>query len=157
MAAYTAEVLWSRDGQDFLDKRYSRKHLLRFDGGIEVPGSASPHHVPLPCSVPDAVDPEEAFVAALSGCHMLWFLSFAAAHGFVVDRYHDRAEGVMGENEEGRLMMSVVTLRPEVAFAGEKQPDAGQIAYLHHRAHEACHIANSVKTEVRCEVGTGIE
>lgn len=151
MTAYTAEVLWSRAGQTFVDNRYSRKHILRFDGGIEVAGSSSPHVVPLPYSVPNAVDPEEMFVSSLSSCHMLWFLSIAAKNGFVVDRYHDIAEGLMALDSKGMLMMSVVTLRPEVAFSGERQPTVNELEQLHHEAHENCFIASSVKTEVRCE------
>lgn len=150
MATYTAEVIWSRSGQPFLDNRYSRKHVLHFDGGIEVPGSSSPHVVPLPYSASDAIDPEEAFVSSLSSCHMLWFLSLAANQGFIVDHYHDIAEGMMAKNSEGKLMMSVVTLRPKVSFSGERQPTAGELDQLHHQAHDECYIANSVKTEVRC-------
>lgn len=150
MITHTAEVLWSRSNQIFVDHRYSRKHLLRFDGGIEVAGSSSPHIVPLPYSASDAVDPEEAFIAALASCHMLWFLSLAAGQGLVVDSYHDRAEGVMAQNQEGHLMISVVTLRPEVKFSGAKQPDSDEFRNLHHQAHTRCFIAHSVKTEVRC-------
>ena len=94
MASYNAELTWEREGQDFLSNRYSRRHLIRFDGGVELPGSSSPHVVPLPWSDASAVDPEEAFVAALASCHMLWFLSIAAQRGFCVDRYEDAAEGV---------------------------------------------------------------
>jgi organic hydroperoxide reductase OsmC/OhrA len=151
MSTHTAEVLWSRGNQNFIDQRYSRKHVLRFDGGIEVAGSASPHVVPLPYAAADAIDPEEAFVAALSSCHMLWFLSLAAQQGYVVDDYHDSATGEMGQGPDGRLMMTVVTLRPAVRFSGEKQPNGAEHAALHHQAHAACFIANSVKTEVRCE------
>lgn len=151
MATYTAEVIWTRAGEKFLDNRYSRKHLLRFDGGIEVPASSSPHVVPLPHSAEDAVDPEEAFVASLSSCHMLWFLSFAVKQGFLVDSYHDTAEGTMGKNADGKLMISVVTLRPQVTFSGEKRPTPDEYEQLHHLAHEECFIANSVTTEVRCE------
>ncbi|MCC7197941.1 MAG: OsmC family protein [Gammaproteobacteria bacterium] len=152
MAAYTAEVLWSRaTGEAFTDNRYSRRHLLRFDGGVEVQGSASPQVVPLPFSVVDAVDPEEAFVSSLSSCHMLWFLSLAARQGFVVDRYRDLAEGVMAKNPAGKLVMSVVTLRPETTFSGERQPTPAELQALHEQAHDECFIANSVKTEVRCE------
>lgn len=150
MAMYTAEVIWSRSSQPFLDNRYSRKHLLRFDGGIEVAGSSSPHVVPLPYSALDAIDPEEAFIAALSSCHMLWFLSIAAKQGFVVDSYHDKAYGIMDKNAEGNLMMTVVTLQPDIAFSGEKQPTTEELESLHHQAHQECFIANSVKTEVRC-------
>ncbi|MBT3067277.1 OsmC family protein [Rhodoferax sp. U11-2br] len=151
MAQYTADIVWQREGQDFLDNRYSRKHLLRFDGGVEVAGSSSPHVVPLPMSDAAAIDPEEAFVASLASCHMLWFLSIAAKKRFCVDRYHDSAVGVMSQNEQGKLAMTVVTLRPAVSFSGEKQPTRAQIEALHHEAHEACYIANSVKSEVRCE------
>lgn len=151
MAQYTADIVWQREGQDFLDNRYSRKHLLRFDGGVEVAGSSSPHVVPLPMSDAAAIDPEEAFVASLASCHMLWFLSIAAKQRFCVDRYQDSAVGVMAKNELGKLAMTVVTLRPAVSFSGEHQPTRAQIDAMHHEAHEACYIANSVKTEVRCE------
>ena len=151
MAQYTAEVLWLRNEQDFLSNRYSRRHLLRFDGGIEVAGSSSPHVVPLPMSDAAAVDPEEAFVASLSSCHMLWFLSIAAKRKFCVDRYWDAATGIMGKNAEGKLAMLVVTLKPAVVFSGERVPTPQQIEQMHHEAHEECFIANSVKTEVRCE------
>ena len=153
MSTYTADVLWQRDGADFLGNRYSRRHLLRFDGGLEVPGSSSPHVIPVPMSDASALDPEEAFVASLSSCHMLWFLSFAAKRKFCVDRYFDSAEGIMAKNAEGRLAMTVVTLRPQVAFAGPA-PDAPALSALHHAAHDRCFIANSVKAEVRCEPQT---
>lgn len=156
MATYTAEVIWSRLDQKFLDNRYSRKHVLRFDGGLEVPGSSSPHVVPLPYSASDAIDPEEAFVCSLSSCHMLWFLSIAAKQGFIIDRYHDIAEGVMAKNPEGKLMMASVTLRPEVSFSGEKRPTTAELDQLHHLAHEECYIANSVKSEVRCVPRTSV-
>ena len=149
MATYTAEVIWSRDNQGFLDNQYSRSHVLRFDGGVEVQGSSSPHVVPLPYSVANAVDPEEFFVGALSSCHMLWFLSLAATQGFIIDRYHDCAEGRMEKNAAGKLFMSLVTLRPAVHFSGPS-PSPNQIEALHHQAHQECFIANSVKTEIRC-------
>ena len=151
MASYTADLLWERGEQDFLSNRYSRQHTLRFDGGAVVPGSSSPHVVPVPMSDASAVDPEEMFVAALSSCHMLWFLSIAAKRGFCVDRYADAAEGVMARNAERRMAMTVVTLRPTVAFSGAVQPTPEQVANMHHEAHDECFIANSVKTEVRCE------
>ena len=151
MATYTAEVIWSLGDQTFTDNRYSRKYLLRFDGGIEVAGSSSPHVVPVPYSSLDAIDPEEAFVSSLSSCHMLWFLSLAAKQGFVVNGYHDVAEGTMGANKNGKMAMLVVTLRPEVRFSGAKQPSFDQVERLHHQAHEECYLANSVITEVRCE------
>jgi organic hydroperoxide reductase OsmC/OhrA len=151
MASYIVEVEWSRGDQTFTDNRYSRKHVMRFDGGVEVPGSSSPHVVPLPYSEARAVDPEEAFVASLSTCHMLWFLSLAVKRGVVVDHYRDNAEGVMGKNAEGKLMVATVTLKPEVRFSGTKQPSAAELEALHHEAHRECFIANSVKTDVRCE------
>jgi organic hydroperoxide reductase OsmC/OhrA len=151
MSEYTAEVLWQRGDHDFLANTYSRRHSLRFDGGAEWAGSSSPHVVPLPFSDASAVDPEEAFVASLSSCHMLWFLTMAVKRKFCVDRYFDAARGVMEKNAEGKMAMTVVTLRPEVAFSGDNLPTREQIAHLHHRAHEECFIANSVKTDVRCE------
>jgi organic hydroperoxide reductase OsmC/OhrA len=152
MSEYTAEVIWVRDpAQDFLGNRYSRRHLMRFDGGAEVPGSSAPSSVPLPMSDAQAVDPEEAFVASLSSCHMLWFLAIAAQRKFVVDRYVDPAVGVMERNAQGKWAMTRVTLRPNVSFSGERKPSREELDQLHHRAHEECYIANSVRTEVRCE------
>jgi organic hydroperoxide reductase OsmC/OhrA len=151
MAKYCAEVLWQRGDQDFLGNQYSRRHLLKFDGGAEVAGSSSPHVVPVPMSDETAVDPEEAFVASLSSCHMLWFLSIAAKRRFCVDRYRDAAEGVMEKNTQGKLVISVVTLRPEVIFSGGRHPTDDEINQMHHIAHDECFIANSVRTEVRCE------
>ncbi len=151
MANYSAEVLWLRGDGDFLGNRYSRRHLLRFDGGLEVPGSSSPQVVPLPMSDASALDPEEAFVASLSSCHMLWFLSIAAKHRFCVDRYFDAASGVMAKNAAGKIAMTVVTLRPDVTFSGDRLPARAELDQLHHEAHESCFIASSVKTEVRCE------
>ena len=152
MSSYTAQVHWQRQAAEpFTDNRYSRRHMLRFDGGVDVPGSSSPQVVPLPLSDAQAVDPEEMFVAALASCHMLWFLSLAAQKGFVVDRYSDEAQGQMARNAQGRMAMTVVTLRPQVQWLGTPQPDAAALAALHHAAHEACYIANSVLTEVRCE------
>ena len=151
MSQYSAEILWTRGNQDFLGNHYSRKHSLRFDGGLEVPGSSSPHVVPVPMSDASAVDPEEAFVASLSSCHMLWFLAIAGKRKFCVDRYFDAAVGVMEKNEAGKMFMSVVTLKPDVTFSGERRPTREQLDQLHHQAHTECFIANSVKSEVRCE------
>ena len=150
MSEFTATIEWQRDGATFTDNRYSRGHSWRFDGGVEVPASSSPHSVRLPYSVAEAVDPEEAFVAALSSCHMLWFLSIAAKRGFAVERYRDEAVGIMARNAAGKLAMTQVTLRPVVTFCGDERPSAAEHAALHHEAHEECFIANSVKTEVRC-------
>lgn len=145
---YRATVSWTRSGAVFSDNRYSRFHLWTFDGGIEVPASASPSVVPLPLSREDAVDPEEAFVAAVSSCHMLTFLGIAAKKRFVVDSYEDRAVGVMTKNENGKLFVSRITLDPQIQFSGEKRPTPEQIAEIHHLAHQECFIANSVLTEV---------
>jgi organic hydroperoxide reductase OsmC/OhrA len=151
MGLHTANVRWERGEQPFLDNRYSRAHRWRFDGGAEVAGSSSPDVVAPPMSDPKAVDPEEAFIASLSSCHMLWFLSLAAARGFRVDRYVDDAEGTMAKNAAGKRAITQVTLRPAVQFSGEKMPTPAEIEGLHHKAHEECFIANSVKTEVRVE------
>lgn len=151
---YTVTVAWSRGEQAFTDGRYSRAHTWRFDGGIEVPASSSPHVVRVPLSSEAAVDPEEAFVASLSSCHMLFFLGFASRDGWRIDRYDDEAEGVMAKDAQGRMAMTTVTLRPRIVFSGDKRPTAAQIDELHHRSHEACFIANSVRTEVRVESRT---
>lgn len=151
MSQHTAIIEWERRRQSFADGKYSRAHAWRFDGGAEVRASSSPHVVPLPWSDPAGVDPEEAFVASLSSCHMLWFLHFAARRGFVVERYRDEAVGAMETVEEKRLAITRVTLRPEVIFAGEKTPAAEDVDRLHRLAHENCFIANSVKTAVTVE------
>jgi organic hydroperoxide reductase OsmC/OhrA len=151
MAHYLAEVIWKRGAQNFLDNRYSRRHVLRFDGGIEFPGSSSPHVVPQPMSDAAAVDPEEMFVASIANCHMLFFLSIAARKGFCVDSYHDRALGVMGKSAAGKMAVTKVTLRPEARFSGERMPGTDEIDAMHHEAHEECFIANSVLSEVSCE------
>ena len=151
MSIHTAKVRWVRGTQAFVDNRYSRLHRWSFDGGAEVPGSSSPHTVRAPLSDPAAVDPEEAFVASLASCHMLWFLSLAAKRGFRVDSYVDEAEGTMAKNERGKLAITLVTLRPAVEFSGEKLPTREDLEGLHHEAHEECFIANSVRSEVRCQ------
>ena len=152
MSTYTAIVRWTRSPDDvFAAGRYSRAHEWAFDGGGVVPASASPHVVPKPYSDEAGVDPEEAFIAALSSCHMLFVLDFARRAGFVVDSYEDRAEGVMEKNAEGRIAITRVTLRPHIAWGGDKQPDAAALAELHHKAHEACFIANSVTSKVTVE------
>ena len=151
MHRYTAQVTWERGDQPFTDNRYSRAHRWRFDGGAEVAGSSSPLSVRPPMSDPAAVDPEEAFVASLSSCHMLWFLGLAAKAGWRVDRYADDAEGVMEMNAEGKMAVTRVTLRPRIELSGERLPSPAEIEALHHAAHEQCYIANSVRTEVRVE------
>lgn len=150
MAEYKAEIRWHADGQAFTENRYSRAHTWHFDGGTVVPASSSPHVVPTPYSDPAAVDPEEAFVASLSSCHMLWFLSIAAKRGFQVESYVDRATGVMEKDSSGRLAITRVTLYPAAIFAEAHQPLDEELNAMHHEAHEKCFIANSVKTEVLC-------
>lgn len=149
MSSYTASVRWSRKGgEGFANGQYSRAHEWAFDGGAVVPASASPHVVPLPWSDEAGVDPEEAFIASLSSCHMLFFLDFARRGGFVADSYTDEAEGILDKRSDGHMWVSQVTLHPRVTWAGDP-PDEPSLADLHHRAHEACFIANSVTTEVR--------
>ena len=151
MSTYTATIRWSRNGAEgFARGQYSRAHEWTFDGGVTVPASPSPHIVPQPWSDLNAVDPEEAFIASLASCHLLFFVDLARRAGLVVDTYVDEAEGVLEKREDGRMWMSRVTLRPTIAWDGGA-PDAAAIADLHHRAHEACFIANSVTTEVTVE------
>jgi len=146
---YRASVTWKRaDDAKFTDQRYSRAHEWSFDGGITIPASSSPLSVRLPYSVTEAVDPEEALVAALASCHMLTFLYVAAKQGFVVDDYADDAIGEMTKNERGKLWVSRVTLSPKITFTGDKRPSPEQLGELHHLAHEECYIANSVRSEV---------
>jgi organic hydroperoxide reductase OsmC/OhrA len=148
---YQARVHWERGAAPFTDNRYSRGHTWHFDGGVEVPASSSPQVVRLPLSLEKAVDPEEAFVASLASCHMLFFLSFAATAGWRVDEYTDDALGTMGRNAAGKTAMLSVVLRPRVSFSGERLPSRADQQQLHHRSHEECFIANSVLTEVRVE------
>ncbi|MEO6023107.1 MAG: OsmC family protein [Burkholderiales bacterium] len=149
MTTYTAKIRWSRGEDRFTGNKYSRVHTWAFDGGAVVTASSSPHVVPVPYSSAEAIDPEEAFVASLSSCHMLWFLHLAAKRGFVVEQYEDSAEGVMARNESGKLAMTEVSLYPKAIFAGDLQPNASDIEQLHHAAHEECFIANSVKSKVQ--------
>ena len=151
MTQYQATIHWKRGHQVFTDNHYSRGHTWAFDGGITMPASSSPHIVPLPYSIANAVDPEEAFVASLSSCHMLWFLSIAAKRGFCVDSYADQAVGLMEKNDAGRLAITRVILRPQSVFSGKIFPTRAEIDAMHHEAHEECFIANSVKTKIECE------
>ena len=149
--SHTATIRWVRKGEgDFAKGQYSRAHEWLFDGGAKIAASPSPHVVPPPWSDPSGVDPEEAFVASLSSCHMLFFIDFARRKGLLVDEYVDAAEGILEKRADGRFAMTKVFLRPSVSWNGEPPPEA-TIADLHHRAHEACFIANSVTTEVIVE------
>jgi organic hydroperoxide reductase OsmC/OhrA len=151
MSEHRAAIRWQRTSPDFLKGKYSREHTWSFDGGLTVPASPSPLVVPAPWSNPANVDPEEAFVASVSSCHMLTFLFVAARQGFQVDRYDDEAVGVMTKNEKGVPWLSLVTLCPQIAYSGEKLPTPADEERLHHLAHEQCFIANSIKTEVVVE------
>lgn len=152
MSEYSAQLEWQRaEGAVFTDNRYSRRHVLRFDGGAEMPGSSAVASVPTPYSDASAVDPEEMFIAALSSCHLLWFLALAAKAGLTVDRYVDEALGTLAADGRGRMAMTVVTLRPRTTFSGPRQPTPAALQALHDAAHEHCYIANSVLTDVRCE------
>ena len=151
MHRHTAKVSWLRNSAAFTDNRYSRGHQWSFDGGARVAASSSPSVVPLPYSVAEAVDPEEALVAAASSCHMLTFLYHAAKQGFVVDSYEDEAFGTMAKNADGRIGFDRIVLRPKIAFGGARAPTAEQLASLHHAAHSECYIANSVKCDITVE------
>ena len=153
MSEYSATIKWQRsDNEVYIDNQYSRGHEWFFDGGFTVQASSSPHIVPLPYSIEANVDPEEAFIAALSSCHMLFFLSIAAKRKFIVDEYIDAAIGVMEKDSDGKTVITKVTLRPSVRFSGDKQPTLEQIEKIHHESHEKCFIANSVKTKVITEI-----
>jgi organic hydroperoxide reductase OsmC/OhrA len=151
MSNHSATISWKRTAPGFLKGEYSREHTWTFDGGLVVPASPSPSVVRAPYSNPANVDPEEAFVAAISSCHMLSFLYLASRHGFQVDAYQDEATGVMTKNEKGVLWVSAVTLHPKITYGGDKLPTPAQISELHHLAHEQCFIANSVRTHVSVE------
>jgi organic hydroperoxide reductase OsmC/OhrA len=148
MSEHKATISWKRTSDDFLKGRYSREHTWTFDGGATIPASPSPSVVPAPWSNPALIDPEEAFVASLSSCHMLTFLHLASRKGFQVDSYLDEAVGVMAKNEKGVPWVSTVTLHPRIGYGGGRLPAATEEEALHHSAHEQCFIANSVKTNV---------
>ncbi|MHC2070045.1 OsmC family protein [Bremerella sp. T1] len=151
MENYSVKLSWERGEDDFLDKKYHRAHTWSFDGGATVAASSSPNVLPPPMSDPTGVDPEEAFVAAIASCHMLWFLAIAAKHRWIVDSYEDQPVGTMDKNDQGKTAVAVVTLRPKVVFVGEHQPTEYEVETLHHEAHGLCFIANSVKSEIRIE------
>ena len=146
MAKYQASVRWESDG-NFGTGKYSRGHELRFDGGAVVRGSSSPNVVPLPFSDPAGVDPEEALLASVAACHMLWFLSLAQQAGIDVASYSDEASGRLGKDDRGKTAVTRIELSPEIAFAGPP-PSAEELERLHHEAHERCFIANSLRTEI---------
>jgi organic hydroperoxide reductase OsmC/OhrA len=153
MSEHKAIIRWSLTSPEFTKGRYSREHTWTFDGGVTVEASPSPSVVPAPWSNPANVDPEEAFVASVSSCHMLTFLHLASRQGFQVDAYEDQAVGVLTKNERGIPWISRIALQPKITYGGEKHPTPGEEAHLHHEAHEQCYIANSIKTEVTVEGG----
>lgn len=150
MPHHPATITWQRQGDVFTDRRYHRAHQWQFDGGAQVHASSSPHVVPLPYSDAAGVDPEEAFVASIASCHMLWFLDLACRDGWRVDGYRDEALGTMGADDAGRQIVAQVQLRPATRFDPARQPSMAQLQDLHHRAHAACFIANSVRTRIEC-------
>jgi len=147
MSEHHAAIDWKRSSAEFTYETYNRAHVWRFEGGIEVPASAAPEYR----GDVDRVDPERAFVAALSSCHMLTFLAIAAKKRFVVDSYRDDAVGIMEKNAQGKLAITRLTLRPKIAFSGDRKPSADELSVMHEQSHEHCFIANSVRTEVRVE------
>lgn len=152
MSSYNVKIVWKKNIDEiFTDKKYSRVHKWMFDCGIELSASSSPHVVPLPFSDENAVDPEEAFVASVSSCHMLSFLAIAAGKKYIIESYEDDAEGILTKNSEGKLAMTEVTLKPEIIFSGDKIPSKAEIDEFHHSAHEECFIASSVKTKINIE------
>jgi len=155
MSEYFANIHWSRGlNENYIDNKYSRGHQWTFDGGVVIQASSSPHVVPLPYSVENNVDPEEAFVASLSSCHMLFFLSIAAKRKYIVDSYVDDAVGIMDKDSDGNIAMTKVTLRPFIIFSGDKKPTMQQLEKMHHQSHQQCFIANSVKTKIVTEIIT---
>lgn len=151
MAGHCVVIEWQRGDAAFTDHRYSRRHRWRFDGGVELAGSSSPDVVRAPFSDPAAVDPEEAFVAGLSSCHMLWFLDVAAHAGYVVDRYADEATGYLTKRADGKSWMSRVVLAPRVTFTGSKVPTDAEVDRLHHEAHDECFLASAYKGEMQID------
>ncbi|MEO7984649.1 MAG: OsmC family protein [Bacteroidota bacterium] len=146
---YSATVTWQKQpGEEFDKGKYSRVHQWVFDGGMKIAASSSPSVVPVPLSDASLIDPEEAFLASLSSCHMLFFLSIAAKKKLVVEKYEDHVQGVMGKNEAGQMAMLTVTLNPDILFSGMEQPSPETIRGIHELSHESCFIANSVKTKI---------
>jgi organic hydroperoxide reductase OsmC/OhrA len=153
MSEHKAIIRWQQSGGEFAKGRYSREHTWSFDGGLTVAASSSPAAVPLPMSNPAHVDPEEAFVAALSSCHMLTYLYLCWREKFQVQSYEDEAVGVMTKNEKGIPWVSTVYLSPRVVYAGDRAPSRADEERLHHAAHEGCFISQSVKTDVQVRLG----
>jgi organic hydroperoxide reductase OsmC/OhrA len=151
MSNHYATISWRNTGPDFLGRRYSREHLWRFDGGLEIPASPSPLVVAAPWSNAASIDPEEAFVASVASCHLLWFLHMAVDAGVEVAQYEDHAVGHLTRDERGKLWISRIILHPRIEWIGPRHPAPDEVRDLHHRAHEECFIANSIRTEVLIE------
>jgi organic hydroperoxide reductase OsmC/OhrA len=149
MAQHKAKIEWKCTTTEFRLGKYTREHTWSFDGGLNVAASAAPAVVPAPYSNPANVDPEEAFVASISSCHMLTFLHVARLAGFQVESYEDEAVGEMAKNERGVAWVAVVTLNPKIIYGGDKLPSHEQEAQLHHKAHDGCFISQSVKTDIK--------
>ena len=146
---YTATITWQKQpGEEFEKGKYCRVHQWEFDGGMKIAASSSPTVVPLPMSDASLIDPEEAFLASLSSCHMLFFLSIAAKKKLLVEKYEDHAQGTMGKNEEGKIAMLTIILNPVIIFSGAEKPSQETIRQIHKLAHDSCYIANSVKTKI---------
>jgi organic hydroperoxide reductase OsmC/OhrA len=148
MSIHTAHIQWTRKDAIFTDGKYPRAHAVTFDGGQSLTGSPAPDVVRPPLSDPQGTDPEEMLVAAVSSCHMLFFLDFARKAGFIIDSYEDAAEGTLGKGEDGIARMTEIRLKPAIMWSGEVLPSAADIALLHHKAHEACFIGQSLKCPV---------
>ena len=148
MSEHIAIIQWQRNQAAFTDNKYSREHLWEFDGGAKILASSSPQVVPVPHSNPNYIDPEEAFIASIASCHMLWFLAIAANQEFTIESYLDRAVGLIGQNEDGKLAITKITLSPTIVFSADNLPITKQVDEMHQEAHHNCFLANSVKTEI---------
>lgn len=153
MSSHNVTVSWQRGNEEaFTDQKYSRMHSWTFEGGIMVPASPSTHIVPLPFSNPNYVDPEQAFVASISSCHMLFFLDICSQEGIVVDDYRDEAKGYLERIGKNQMAMTKVILKPEASYSGDVIPAPGKLEEIHHKAHDLCFIANSVTTDIITEI-----
>jgi organic hydroperoxide reductase OsmC/OhrA len=145
MSEHKVTLRWERGGAEFSYQTYPRDHIWSFDGGHTMTGTAAPAYLGTPANV----DPEEAFVASLSSCHMLTFLAIACKQKFALDSYGDEAIGYMEKNAEGKMAITRVELHPTLSWSGDRIPSAEELDKMHHAAHENCFIANSVRTNVR--------
>jgi organic hydroperoxide reductase OsmC/OhrA len=150
MSKHIAKINWSRAGAVFSDAKYPRAHLISFDGGVSIAGSSAPESVRPPLSKVDAADPEELLVAAVASCHMLWFLDYARKAGFIVNSYEDNPHGRLAKDDDGIIRITLVTLVPKVEFEGIA-PAHAELEELHHKAHDICFIANSLRCPVIVE------